>query len=120
MRTPMSEEEKAFFRAFGQRLAALRQDRGFSQAELGEILGRSQQQVQAFEKGRRRIPVSGLPTLAKALEVPVETLLGMDETPGKPGPSSKLERQLEQLAKLPRSKQKVVSEMLDGLLQQAS
>jgi len=51
--------------------------------------------------------------------VPVEELIGIESKPGKRGPTLKLQRQLEQLQQLPRSKQRFVTEMLDTVLQQA-
>jgi len=113
------DENRSFFKRFGRHLAGLRKDAGLTQVQVAEILGYSQTQVAAFEGGRRRIPVSALPLLAEAYGVSFEELLG---DPGakkrrKRGPASRLERQLEQVAKLPRSKQRLASEMLDTLLQ---
>jgi transcriptional regulator with XRE-family HTH domain len=119
-KTSMSPEEKAFFQKLGERIAALRNARGLTQVQLADALGYSQQQVLSFEKGRRRVPVSALPELAKVLGVPVEELLGAgDSRPAKRGPTPKLQRQLEQLSQLPRSQQRFVSQMLDTVLQQA-
>lgn len=113
------EENRAFFKEFGQRIAALRKDAGLSQAQLAKLLGYSQQQIASFEIGRRRIPVSAIPVLVRALGVTFEELLGEQGKAPRRGPASKLEQQLERLSRLPRSKQKVVSEMLEGLLQSA-
>ena len=116
----MSPDEKTFFERLGQRIAALRNERGLTQVQLAEVLGYSQQQVLSFEKGRRRVPVSALPDLSRALGVSVEELLGaQDDRPSKRGPAPKLQRQLEQLSQLPRSQQRFVSQMLDTVLQQA-
>ena len=73
----------------------------------------------SFEKGRRKVPVSALPGLAKALGVSIEELVGGEAKRGKRGPAPKLQRQLEQLQELPRSRQRFVAEMLDAVLQQA-
>lgn len=115
----MSPEESTFFHQLGERIAALRNDRGLTQVQLAEILGYSQQQILSFEKGRRRVPVSALPDLSKALGVSLEELLGTQTPPAKRGPTPKLQQQLEQLAQLPRSQQRFVSQMLDTVLQQA-
>ncbi len=115
----MTPEETAFFKELGSRIAALRKDSGLTQTQLGEMIGVSQQQVVSFEKGRRKVPVSALPKLSKALAVVVEELIGIESKPGKRGPTPKLQRQLEQLLQLPRSKQRFVAEMLDTVLQQA-
>jgi len=115
----MSPEEKTFFQTLGERIAAPRNDRGLTQVQLADALGYSQQQVLSFEKGRRRVPVSALPELAKVLGVSVSELLGAETQPAKRGPTPKLQRQLEQLFQLPRSQQRFVSQMLDTVLQQA-
>jgi len=117
--TSMRPEEKAFFQKLGERIAALRYERGLTQVQLADALGYSQQQVLSFEKGRRRVPVSALPELSWVLGVSVEELLGADSQPAKRGPTPKLQRQLEQLSQLPRSQQRFVSQMLDTVLQQA-
>jgi transcriptional regulator with XRE-family HTH domain len=75
----MTQDERAFFMSFGWRIASLRKAQGLTQAQLGELLGVSQQPVTSFEVARRRVPVSLLPTLAKALAVSVEELV--NETP---------------------------------------
>lgn len=116
----MTPEEKTFFEDLGSRIATLRRECGLTQTQLGQMIGVSQQQVVSFEKGRRKVPVSALPKLSATLGVPVDELIGIEETPGKRGPTPKLQRQLEELQKLPRSKQRFVTEMLDTVLQQAA
>jgi len=125
MRNHLSPEHKTFFKRLGARIRAFRQKFGVTQVQLAEVLDCSQQQIVAFEQGKTRLPVTALPPLARHFGVAVEDLLGMSGEPvqkrvAKPGPSSKLEQQLEQLTKLPRSKQRMVSEMLDGILLQAN
>jgi transcriptional regulator with XRE-family HTH domain len=115
----MSTEDQVFFQKLGERITAFRKELGLTQAQLGERLGQAQVRILSFEKGRRRMPVSLLPGLAKALGVSLEELMGVQVGPSKPGPSSKLQQQLERLAKLPRREQRVVSQMIDGVLQQA-
>ncbi len=118
----MTRDQQAFFRIFGERLARLRRDRGLTQTQIGEVLGVSQQQVVAFEKGRRRVPISSLPALARALDVSLEELIGEEtqrKKPAKRGPTPKLQQQMERISRLPRGKQRFVAEMLDTVLQQA-
>ena len=115
----ISPEDKVFFKKLGKKITKLRNDRGLTQVQLAEILGISQQQMQSFEVGRRRVPVSALPRLSKALGVSVEELVGTAKEPSKRGPTPKLQRQLEQLQQLPRNQQRFVSQMLDTVLQQA-
>ena len=61
--------------------------------------------------------ISALPRLARLLGVSTEELIG---EPGKRGPAPLLQQKIERLARLPKAKQKIVMEMLDGVLAQAS
>ena len=58
----ISKAERSFIVAFGQRLAALRKERGLTQVQLADLLDVSQQTVTAYENGTRRVPISTLPT----------------------------------------------------------
>lgn len=116
------EENKAFFKSFGARLAKLRKEAGVTQVQLAALLGYSQQQIASFECGRRRIPLSAIPDLLDALGVSFETLLGVEPQPKKRrkrGPPSKLEQQMERISRLPRSEQRFVSKMIETALSQA-
>jgi len=117
---PMTQDEKAFFKALGVRIAELRKDSGITQVQLAKTMGVSQQTVASWEVGRRGVPVSVLPALARTLGVSVETLIGEKTQPAKRGPTPKLQQQVERLGRLPKAKQRVVMEMLEGLLSQAA
>lgn len=89
----ISTEERDFFVAFGERITSLRKVHGITQAQLAEALGVSQQTVQAYEMGRRRIPVSAMPIVARTLAVPLEELFGeVSRTAQKRGPSANCPR----------------------------
>lgn len=115
---PMTQDEAQFFRQLGARIAQRRKDHGLTQAQLGELAGISQQQVASFEVGRRRVPVSVLPTLARALAVSVEDLIDAPTKPSKRGPAPKLQQQLERITRLPKAQQRFVMQMIDTVLQQ--
>jgi transcriptional regulator with XRE-family HTH domain len=117
---PMTQDEKQFFRQLGGRIAALRKEQGLTQVQLAETLELTQQMIASYEVGRRRVPVSLLPTLARALSINVETLIGEKTTPGKRGPAPQIQQKIEQLTRLPKAKQKLVMDILDGVLAQAS
>lgn len=117
---PMIQDKKAFFRALGGRIAVLRKDSGITQVRLAAVMDVSQQTVASWEVGRRGVPVSNLPTLARSLGVSVETLIGEKAPPAKRGPIPKLQQQVERLRHLPQAKQRVVMEMLEGFLNQAA
>ena len=59
-----------------------------------------------------------LPRLAKLFALSLEQLVGIDNRPAKRGPDSTLQRQIEQIGLIPRSKQKFISDMLAALIQQ--
>ena len=119
-RLKMTEDDSAFFEALGQRIATLRKAQNMTQGQLAEYLGISQQHMASFEKGIRKVPASILPTLARLFSISVDELVGLKDTAAKRGPMPKLQRQIEQVAQLPRTKQKFVSEMLDTVIQQAA
>ncbi|WP_426104103.1 hypothetical protein [Massilia sp. TSP1-1-2] len=78
--------------------------------------------VPAYAVGRRPIPVSALPVVARLLQVPMEELFGETGRAGrgKRGQMSLLERSIERIGELPKQKQKFVMEMLETVLAQAN
>ena len=114
----MTGNDEVFFKDLGKRVALLRKGLGWNQTKLGSILGISQQSVADYEAGARKIPASMLPTLAELFAVSLDELLGLTEKPVKRGPVSILQRQMEQIQLMPRAKQKIITEMLEGLIQQ--
>jgi transcriptional regulator with XRE-family HTH domain len=118
----ISTEERAFFVTLGERIAALRREHNVTQVQLAEALGVSQQTMQSYEVGRRRIPVSALPAVAQTLSVSLDELFGEAPKParGRRGPVPQWQEQMEAIAKLPRARQRFVTEMLQTVLAQAS
>lgn len=116
----MTQNDKAFFQQLGERITDLRKEYRMTQAQLAEQLGISQQHMASFEKGIRKVPASMLPELSALFGVSLEFLLGVKEQPSKRGPGPKLLRQVEQISRLPKTKQKFAIEMLDTIIQQAT
>jgi transcriptional regulator with XRE-family HTH domain len=120
----ISNDERAFFVELGSRIAAQRKDQGITQVQLAEILGISQQAMNSFEKGRRRVPVSTLPAIARALGSSLDALISdpQDRTHNaatkKRGPAPKIQQQLERVSALPKAKQRVIAQVLDSMLAQ--
>lgn len=114
----ISTEDREFFVTLGERIASLRRAHDVTQVQLAEALGVSQQTLQSYEVGRRRIPVSALPTVARTLSVSLEELFGEGQQAGrsKRGPVPKWQQQIEAVALLPKAKQRFVSEMLETVL----
>ncbi|EER62090.1 transcriptional regulator, XRE family [Acidovorax delafieldii 2AN] len=118
----ISSEERDFLVTLGERIAAQRQACGITQVQLAEVLGVSQQTVQAYEVGRRRIQVAALPTVARTLSLSLEELFGEDTQArrSKRGPASKLENQLERISTLPKPRQRMVIDVIEAMLAQHS
>jgi transcriptional regulator with XRE-family HTH domain len=117
----ISDDDRAFFIPLGQRIAAQRKAQDITQVELAERLGISQQAMNSFEKGRRRVPVSLLPTIASTLQTTLDALVGQDAapavtTPKKRGPQKKIRQQLELIEALPVAKQRAIAQVLDSVL----
>lgn len=57
------------------RLRELREDHDYTQKDIAEILGTTQQQYYKYEKGIQEIPVHHLITLAKLYRVSVDYII---------------------------------------------
>lgn len=120
----ISSDERAFFVAMGERISALRKARNLTQTQLAETLGITQQTVQAYEAGSRRIQVSALPAVARTLSVSLMKLFGeQEQEPAgrrRRGPVPQWEQHIEAVARLPRAKQQFVAQMIETVLAQAA
>lgn len=121
----ISDDERTFFIALGGRIAQQRKTQSITQVELAETLGISQQAMNSFEKGRRRVPVSLLPVIAATLQTTLDALVAHKSpvaiaSPKKRGPQKKIAQQLEQIEALPIGKQRMVTQMIDAVLAQAA
>ena len=101
----------------GQRIAKLRKVCDLTQVELAASLGVSQSLLAYYESGRRNIPLAVVVSCAERLGVSAAELLGESASLlRKPGPKSVLEKQLNEIQKLPRSEQHFVSKLLHKVL----
>ena len=79
----------------------------------------TQQTLNSYETGRRRVPVSLLPILAQRLGVAVEVLLSDDTKAAvRRGPKPKLQQQMDRITQLPRARQQFVMQVIDSVLAQ--
>jgi transcriptional regulator with XRE-family HTH domain len=115
----ITSNERDFFIALGARIAKQRKEQDITQVQLAELLGISQQTVNSYETGRRRIPVSLLPDIAKRLGVAVEALITDDrKAAAKRGPAPKLQQQMDRITQLPRARQQFVMQVIESVLAQ--
>ena len=116
----MTQDEKEFFKAMGARIAQLRKDSSITQMQLAQVMEVSQQTVTSWEVGRRGVPVSAVPALARALGCTVETLVGEKAATVRRGPAPKLQQHMERINQLPKPQQRFVMQVLESVLAQAS
>lgn len=105
----------------GQRLARLRKERGYTQAELSEKLGIIQALISDYEKNKLRLHAEMVIRFAQALEVTSDELLGLNGTKklneGKA--SLRLLRRSKKIEELPSSQQKTLLKTIDTFLKGA-
>ena len=114
-----SPQRRSSQETFGDRLVRLRKLRGFTQRSLASKSGVSNRMIAYYETHEFAPPGDALAALARALEVPMDELLGLKATAIE-APSSTAElrlwRQLRQIEKLPDSDRKAILRYVDALL----
>lgn len=119
--THMAIKNEAFFKALGERIATARKERGLTQQQLADKLGVSQQTLAHYEVGRVGVGAPMLPRLSEILDLSFDEILVGEPTPripGKRGPASRLEQQIDAIHRLPKASQKAVSQVLEAMIAQ--
>ena len=98
---------------FGLKIAALRKKHGLTQVELGEQLGVSQTTITDYERRTPNPSLKLVQKLAAFFDVSVAELLG-EGTTEKVRKPTQLERAFDSVKALPRSKQKVIVEIIES------
>ena len=104
---------------FGKRLAILRKEQGLSQTELGKMMSVSRGMIAYYESSAKNPTIEVIEHAAETLGVSISFLVD-EHSPTKRGPKSKLEKLTDKLSSLPKNKQKVVVDMLEGFLEKTS
>jgi transcriptional regulator with XRE-family HTH domain len=107
---------------YGAHLAQLRKAAGFTQVELAEAVGLSQQTVAKWEANDRPPPSKMLPNLAKLFGVTVEEILNIKagSSPRKRGPPSRGHKLLDDVERLPPRQKEKIYDVLSALVDQYS
>jgi transcriptional regulator with XRE-family HTH domain len=102
---------------FGERLCAVRQQRGYSQTQLAEMIGVTQQAYAGWERSTVALRPEDIASLAAALQVSADELLGLDAKPKrKGGPVGKAQQVFETVSKLPRHQQQKIVDVVETLI----
>jgi len=104
----------------GAHLAALRKRAGLSQADLGRLVGETQQNVAFWEQSDRPPRSDVLPKMAKALGVTLEHIIDVEKPPParKRGHVGKAQQIFEEVAKLPRRQQDKIIDVITAMVEQ--
>jgi len=105
---------------FGKRLAAARKAKGLSQAAFAKTLNTTRSNIAYYERKASNPTVEFIHRCAAALDISAAELIGAELPKSRTGPPSRLQQQIEQIRRLPRSKQRFVSELLDTVLQKTA
>lgn len=109
---PIEDSEESL----GNRIARLRKERGYSQAELAERIGIIQALVSDYENEKLRLTAEMAVRFARALEVTTDDLLQPKGKQRTLKPSRKVLRRLEQIESLPSHQQQTVLKTIDTML----
>ena len=104
---------------FGQRLARIRKERGFTQVELAEKVGIIQALVSEYERDRVRLHAEMLVRFAMVLGVSADELLGMKQNNDGAKAPRRVLRRLQAIAKLPEHHQRALLKTIDIFLKGA-
>jgi transcriptional regulator with XRE-family HTH domain len=116
--TPVMPAKKPSQNAFGQRLVALRQARGLTQVQLAKVTGMTQRAISYYEIEAEFPPAPALITLAQALEVTTDELLGVQPaTPTDRASADKqrLWKRFQKMDVLPTKDQRAVIRLINSL-----
>jgi transcriptional regulator with XRE-family HTH domain len=101
----------------GQRIAALRKERGYTQRQLADKIGIGHTLVSDYETGRLMLNGEMVARLAIALGTSADIILGLKGTERRPTPASvRLVRRLNKIATLPAPQKKALLRTIDALL----
>lgn len=112
----MSKHADPQTQGFGRRLVKLRTAAGYTQQQLADEIGASRRQIAYYEGETKHPPAALLIDLARALNVSTDELLGMPSTRKTPAVSTRLERRLKQIERMPPKPKRQLIGLIDTFL----
>ena len=105
---------------FGARLFEMRQRKGFSQKQMADALGITQQSYALWERRPVALKPEQITQLVGILGCNVEDILGIPKRLlQRGGPVGKVRQMFEQVSKLPRARQRKILEVVEALVDKA-
>jgi len=110
--------------SFGERLRRLRVAKGYTESELGKVIGTSHRMIAYYEIQGGNPPADVLVKLARALDVSADELLGLEplqaKKPDEEAENLRLLRHVKQVQKLPLKDRRNVLQLIDSLVEKAT
>jgi len=105
---------------FSKNLIRLRKERGLSQRKLAELSKLTQRMIGYYENEATKPPIDNIEAIAKALNVKISDLLGVNNTTGLQNEFSNLDtrtiRKLNQILALPPEDRYIIYSITEALL----
>lgn len=106
---------------FGQRLARIRKEKGYTQVELSKKMDMIQVLISDYEHDKLRPHHEIIARFAKALGVSADALLGLEkDTQNQNTPSLKIQRRMSKIEQLPPSQQRALLQTIDAFVKGVS
>ena len=106
-------------KSFGEKLAFLRKQAGYSQRSFAEAIGISYRMVAYYEAQTSKPPAHLLPVISKTLGLSVDELLGIKSSKNKEFINRRLLAKLKQIETLPHRQQQAIIDHIDALVEKA-
>ena len=104
---------------FGKRLKDIRRAKGLTQDQLAELLNTSQRMIAHYERQNNRPRIDTIKTIAEALNVPIEELVGSKEKNSKKAQeenvSFSIMKRVKVIEKLPLRDQRAIFRLINSL-----
>jgi len=103
-------------------MASIRQQRGLTQVQFAERMDTTQKMIDYYERRSPNPALDVMQKIAAALEANMTELLGEEaatvRAARKSGPSSKVQKVFDEVARLPRRQQEKIVEVISALMTQ--
>lgn len=112
----MSKQLNPNTEGFGARLVQFRKAAGYTQQQLADEIGASRRQIAYYEGESEHPPASLLIALAQALNVTTDELLGVRQTRKLASVSTRLERRIKQIERMPPKPKQQLLGLIDTFI----
>ena len=107
---------------FSQNLIKLRKERGMSQSDLAKLCGVTQRMITYYENQAVRPPIDKIEAIAKALNVKIDDLLGMNKETNIQKEFINIDartlKKLKLIISLPKNQRHIIYSMAESFLKQ--